>query len=206
MVLALGCVARDAHAQSRRGAPDDDGVYGRLANDTVLSAEVGGGLALSNGELRGAFAATLRARALDTGGLFVGYQIAPGAIRHDALSLGLDLRPLTLARIFQDWERGPRTLDLFIDSIGLELGAAWVRPGLAWGNGSGIAWVFGAGAEVPLWWSSGNAVCLRAHVRWTHAAPSDALAPSSAQDDSLFVTANLVFRAMANLGHVRTVR
>ncbi len=204
LTVALACVlvSQVVHAQTE--APSDDGVYGRLSRDTVLSIEAGGGLGLSNGEPRGAFASTLRARALDTGGVFLSYQLAPGDPRHDAIALGLDLRMLTLARIFQDMERGPRTLDLFLDSIGLELGAAWVRPGLPWGRGSGIAWVLGTGAELPLAWRSGDAVTLRAGVRWVHSTGSDALAPSATSDDAVFVTASLVLRAMANLGHVRS--
>jgi hypothetical protein len=194
---------RQSFAQ-RTDAPADDGVYGRLSRDTTLSVEVGGGLGLSNGAPRGAFTTTLRARSLDTGGVFLAYQLAPGDRRHDALALGLDLRMLTLARIFQDMERGPRTLDLFLDSIGLELGAAWVRPGLPWGQGSGIAWVLGAGAEIPLAWRAGDAMCLRAGVRWVHSTGADALAPSATPDDAVFVTATLVLRAMANLGHVRS--
>jgi hypothetical protein len=63
-----------------------------------------------------------------------------------------------MARIFSDLERGPRLLDLWLDSIGLELGAAWLRPGAPVHQGSGVGFWLGAGMELPLFWSSGDAV------------------------------------------------
>ncbi|MDP3274896.1 MAG: hypothetical protein Q8Q09_06830 [Deltaproteobacteria bacterium] len=199
IALANVC-ATDAHAQRV------DGVYGRLDHDTALSVEAGGGIAVSNGALRPGFSATIRARALDTLGLFAGYDHAFGAVRHDAISLGLDLRVLTLGRIFSDLERGPRTLDLFLDSITLELGASLVRPGERWGQGSGIAWIVGGGAELPLYWNQGTALMFRASVRWIHASAFDPHAPSAQADDAVFVTGSLVLRTMASLGHTRTTR
>lgn len=197
-----------ARAQPRAepAAPSDDGVYGRLRRDTVLSLEAGAGVAFVAGEVRPAVAGALRARALDTIGPFVAYQFVPGASRQDALGLGLDLRVLTLARIFSNLERGPRTLDLWLDSIGLELGAAWIRPGAPWGSGSGVGWWLGGGMELPVYWSSGDAFCLRLQARWVHSSITDALATGLVSDDSVQITANLVLRLMANLGHVRSTR
>lgn len=206
--LGFSSVSYEVSAQSRpfTSGSADDGVYGRLSSDSVLSAEVGGGIAFASGTVAPALSASLRFRALDTGGVFVFYQNAigtsAGAARNDALGLGLDLRPLTLARIFQDWERGPRALDLFLDSIGLELGASVVNIGANWGTQSGLAWVLGTGFEYPLWWGSSTALTLRLSARWIHAHPSDAWVASLAPSDTVSVTGLLVLRTMVNLGHV----
>lgn len=206
-VVGLCPSAAFAQSSSREApAPNDDGVYGRLRRDTVFVIEGGGGFALTNNEVRPSFNGTLRARALDTIGLFAAYQNAPGASRSDALGLGLDLRILTLGRIFSDLERGPRLLDLWLDSIGLELGAAWTRPGAALNQGSGVGFWLGGGMELPLFWSSGDAFCLRLQGRWTHSSAFDGLASGPFQDDSFTLSANLVVRLMANLGHVRSGR
>jgi len=196
-----------AQSSSRTAvAPSDDGIYGRLRSDTVWVIEGGGGVAWTNPDLRPSFNGTLRVRALDTFGLFAAYQNAPGASRSDALGFGLDLRILTLARIFSDLERGPQWLDLWLDSIGIELGAAWMRPGDPLHQGSGIGWWLGGGMDLPLFWSAGDAFCLRLQGRWTHSSPFDALASGPQQDDSFTLSANLVGRFMAHVGHVRTGR
>lgn len=212
VAAGLSLIDSPAHAQSSAAVPraqsatNDDGVYGRLRRDTVFVLEGGGGFAVGGGEVRPSFNGTVRARALDTIGLFAAYQNAPGASRSDALGLGLDLRILTMARIFSDLERGPRLLDLWLDSIGLELGAAWLRPGAPVHQGSGVGFWLGAGMEVPLFWSSGDAFCLRLQGRWTHSSAFDGLASGPVQDDSFTLSANLVVRLMANLGHVRSGR
>lgn len=203
-VALSSLVSREARAQSGAVAPSDDGVYGRLSRDTVFVLEAGGGVAFTpnTDSVRPSFNGTFRVRALDTIGLFASYQNAPGASRYDALGLGLDLRILTLGRIFSDLERGPRTLDLWLDSIGLELGAAWTQPGAPLHQGSGVGLWLGGGMELPLYWNSGDAFCLRLQGRWTHSSAFDGLASSAGQDDSFTLSANLVVRLMAHTGHV----
>ena len=195
-------------------AGDVDGVYGRLRADTALSLEAGGGIAtvsestgVGNGSQmlwRPMFVATARARYLDMSGLFLAYQVAFGGARYDALALGVDLRPLMMARIAQDWEQGPRWADLTLDSIGLELGVAWVRPGASWQSGSGLALVFGAGVDLPLVWGHGNGLMLRVGCRWIHSTESDAQGPGAGVNsgESVMLTLNLVGRTMARLGFV----
>ena len=211
MLLFCG-VSSSALAQNRPTA--SDGVYGRLSADTVLSAEIGGGISIASNPVSPTIAPTiaptvstsLRVRALDSAGIFVFYQNAFGPTRNDALGLGLDLRPLMLARIFQDWERGPRTLDLFIDSIGLELGLSVQNIGAQWGATSGLSWVFGAGAEVPLVWGASTALCLRLSARWLHSHPSDVWAATVGPNDTVSINMLLVLRTMTNVGHVGSGR
>lgn len=186
-------------------ADETDGVYGRLRADTVLSIEASGGLALTVTGPRGALLATARARALDTAGLFVSYGYAFGTTRYDALAAGVELRPMMLGRIFSDLEHGPHWLDLLIDSIGIEMGLAWLRPGESWRAGSGLGFVLGSGAELPLRWHDGNGLMARLGVRWVHAASWDAQNPGEgpSSGESLFVTLGLSGRAMVRIGHVR---
>lgn len=181
-----------------------DGVYGRLRGDTALSIEGSGGVAFAPDGVRPVFGGTLRARYLDMTGIFLAYDNAPGATRFDALSLGADIRPLMFARIFSDWERGPRFVDLLLDSIGIEMGIAWVRPGEAWGTGSGLSWVFGAGVELPLLWSNGSGLTLRVGVRWIHAEAWDPQSAGTglAAGEGVLLNLALVGRTMARLGLV----
>lgn len=202
MVMVLNAVTVQS---STAHASDDDGVYGRLHADTTLSLEAGAGplLSFTDTEPHVALATTFRARALDMTGAFLGYQ---HAIRdNNAIVLGIDLRPLVFARIFSDLEHGPRWLDLTIDSLGLELGTALLRPGLPRHEGAGLALVVGSGIDVPFAWSEGTGLLLRFAVRWLHAAPWDVLGPGVTGGDSVLFTLNLVGRTMVRLGliHVR---
>jgi hypothetical protein len=205
-IVGLSFFSLCATARAQQRPALNDGVYGRLSADSVLSAEAGAGVTVTPSATTvasPAASATVRFRALDSAGLFLFYQSSFTATRNDALGLGVDLRPLTLARIFQDWERGPRALDLFVDSIGLELGVSVLNVGGAWGVNSGLAWVFATGAELPLWWGASSALCLRGSVRWLHSHPSDAAVASAQASDSLTVAGLLVFRTMVNVGHLR---
>lgn len=198
---AFGSLALAAALLAPRAAraQEPDGVYGRLRADAVLSLEAGGGVALLRDGARPALAVTARARALDMAGFFLGYERAFGATRRDAAALGVELRPLMLGRIFTDNERGPRWLDLTVDSLGLEMGAALLQPGEAWRAGAGVAFVLGTGVDLPLAWSRGDGLLLRVGVRWTHARAWDAQGPGDDADTVAF-TLNLVGRAMTRLG------
>lgn len=198
VALSLG-LAGDARAQS--SSQLRDGIYGRLSGDLVLSGEVFGGLSSrADGSAFGG--AAFRLRALDMTGLVVGYDWAFAPGRGDALWFGVDLRPAMLARISFDSERGPRWFDLMIDSIGIDLGGAWVRPGEALGNGSGLSFMLGTGVEVPLSWSNGGGWMLRLSGRWYSAQRWDA--QGTGRDDSAWqVGLGVVWRATVNAGLVR---
>lgn len=202
--VAIACVIASAIALPTRALASDptnvDGVYGRFRADTAISLEAGGGVGVVSSGARGAFDANVRMRYLDMTGIFVGFDSAPGSTRMDALSVGVDFRPLMLARIFSDWEHGPRWVDLVADSVGLDMGVAVMNLGGQWRSDSGLAYVLGGGAELPLVWHAGTALMLRVSVRWIHAAGWDAEA--SATGDMVLVTAAIVGRTMARLGLV----
>jgi hypothetical protein len=203
-MIAAGAVSLFAMSAHASDVITPDGVYGRLRGDTALSVEAGGGLAIAPDGLRPNIEVTARARYLDMAGIFLSYDNAPGASRFDGLSLGIDLRPLMFARIFSDWEQGPRFLDLMVDSIGFDFGTAWMRPGDAWGNGSGFAWLFGAGIDFPLVWGNGSGLMLRLSLRWLHSTPWDPQRAGVDQSagEGLLVNLSLVGRTMTRLGLV----
>lgn len=205
----LAAAPREAAAQ----APPD-GIWGRLRADAVFSLEAGGGVAVVADAARPVVSGVFRVRALDTAGLFAAYQYAFVGPRYDALALGVELRPLMLARIFSDAEHGPRWVNLMLDSIGIELGGAWIRPGDPWGAGSGAGFHLGGGVELPFAWNEGNGLAVRLGVRWTHATGFDAQGPAAAAGattsggapppagESVAFTLSLVGRVMARLGLV----
>jgi hypothetical protein len=202
IVAATVCLVAPSARASDVVMPD--GVYGRLRGDTALSIEAGGGLAIAPDGARPNIEVTARARYLDMAGVFLSYDNAPGATRFDGLSLGIDLRPAMFARIFSDLEHGPRFLDLMLDSIGFDFGTAWMRPGDPWGNGSGFAWLFGGGIDLPLVWSNGSGLLLRLSVRWLHSTPWD---PQRAGLDrgageGVLIDLSFVGRTTARLGLV----
>jgi hypothetical protein len=207
VVVAAACAAWAPPCAAQSEGPD--GVYGRLRADGTLSIEAGAGVLLDGRGARPWFDATARARYLDTAGLFVAYGIGVGGARYDALTLGVDLRPLMLARFFSDLERGPQTVDLVLDSIGLEMGVAWLRPGETFRAGSGFALMLGTGVEFPLYWQRGNGLTLRLAVRWVHSTASDSQGPATgataamepaASAEAALLTLDLVGRGMTRLG------
>lgn len=197
--VALALMAEPARAQ--RTGSDRDGIYGRLGGDLVLSAEAYGGFTSRDegGALGGA---AFRLRALDTAGLVLGYDWAFTRERGDALWFGVDFRPVMLARISYDDERGPRWYDLMIDSLGIDLGASWSRPGAALGAGSGLTFMLGTGVEVPLTWADGGGWLVRLSGRWYSAQRWDA--QGTGRDDSAWqVAVGIVWRATVRAGLVR---
>ena len=123
LALALMLSAATAHADA---VDQEDGVYGRLAGDLMLSAELGISETVGDERSRGE---SLAARAsllyLITAGLFVQYNesfdIDSQPITR-SLTSGVELRPLFLGRWAEDTERGPALLDLWLDSLSLTLG------------------------------------------------------------------------------------
>ncbi len=177
-----------------------DGVYGRLGGDLVLSVEAHGGVVSTATQSLPAAGAVLRARTLDMTGLALGYDRALGGSRYDVLWAAIDLRPAFLARWVSDLQHGPRWLDLMLDSLGVELGAAWMRPGSEGPQGFGM--VFGGGVELPLVWRRGDGATLRLGARYFAVRPWDQ--QGTGRDDSAVeVTAGIVLRQMTQAGLVR---
>lgn len=183
-------------ASARAAAAQDvGGAYGRLGGDLVLSVEALGAWSDGPGGAAGALSVAARARYLEMTGVALGYDRAFADGRRDALWLAVDFRPAWLARFTNDLERGPRWLDLLLDSIGVELGGAWVRPGEALGRGGGFGFVLGGGVELPLVWSRGDGLMLRVGARWVSARAWDAQG-TGAQDGWAELGAGLVLRTL----------
>jgi hypothetical protein len=144
--LALASTMALARAASAASPPP---TYGRIDGDVAFV--VGAGMVVAP---RGVLAeAELRVRYLDSAGAFVTYEDAPlvgsPAEPRRCIVAGVELRPMFLLRWLQGLETEHAALDLWIDSIGLELGALWLQPaGDGFGARAGVQ--FGLGMEVPV--------------------------------------------------------
>lgn len=197
--VLLAAMASPGAAFAQRA--EADGVYGRFDGDLVLSAELMGAWGDTPTGGAGAASAAVRARFMDMTGLALGYDRAISAQRHDALWLAVDFRPAWLARTNYDWEQGPRWLDLMVDSIGVDLGVAWLRPGEPVRSGGGVGFALGGGFEVPLVWARGDGVMLRFALRWITSRPWDAQG-TGGRDGMLEAGVGLVFRTLVRSGAV----
>ncbi len=146
-----------------------DTTYGRLDGDVTFVA--GAGLTVGPRSPRGEV--ELRARYLETAGLFATYE--DGVVLHaDAeprrvLAGGLELRPLFLGRWLTGRELGSPRADLAIDSLAIEVGAFLAQPmGGSLGQRPGLQ--AGLGVELPLLpRASGPWIGLHGGVRWSDA-------------------------------------
>jgi hypothetical protein len=118
--LAVSLTA--ASFTTRAAAEDVDGVYGRLDGDVAVTGEaslvVGGEGAAVGGRLAASY--------LTMSGVYLGYEQGLGMPDQSLArrwSAGIELRPAFMARFLSDLERGPALLDLWLDSIGVNLGA-----------------------------------------------------------------------------------
>lgn len=202
MLASLAC-ATPALAQVRTERTSDDGVWGRFGSDLVLSIGANAGIGLGDPVLsaRGSSDPTfsldleLRLRVIDTAGIVLAPEWRPdGASR---LIAAVDLRPIFLARFLFGFGSGDRYVDLFLDSIGLDLGATIFAPD----GRVAVAWAIGFGADVPLWVPPEitGALALRLAARWTGAGSADVWGPNRAVDDWT-IHAGLLVRFHANVG------
>jgi hypothetical protein len=152
--LAAGvwlCAARalaDEHPPPHAPLPGSDGVYGRMDGILALAGDVG--VELEDGETRGAL--RVSAHYLWIAGVYGRYSDAFGGAEQRparVASFGVDLRPLFLPRFSQDWEQGPATLDLALDSLSLS-GGAWFGGPVAGSFGDQRGFELGLGFGVPL--------------------------------------------------------
>jgi hypothetical protein len=164
VALAVGCLCGGTDA---RGEGVAEPSYGRVEGDVTLVA--GAGAAVASGGARAA--GELRARYLETAGVFGTYEDGPiigsssGPSR--VVAGGLELRPLFLYRWLQGHETRRARLDLAIDSIGLELGLTWQQPqGGSFTSSPGLE--VGLGLEVPLLLdATGLWLAFHGGVRWS---------------------------------------
>jgi hypothetical protein len=188
----LLCSPSLAHAQ--RG----DGAYGRLDHDLALSAGISGG-AVTNDRVHPAWTGStsleLRARILDSGGVFaIGEWRPEGDSR---VIVGVDVRPLFLPRFLLGAQTGSQWLDLLIDSIGLDLGAA-IGP---FDAAAGAALAIGFGLDVPLFLpaDTSGGIFLRLGARYVTASALDQAAPHGGTTDWVLL-AGLDVRALVTTG------
>lgn len=179
-------------------ADSGDTVYDRLDGDLTLSIGIGGGIAFfdrTGPDVTGTTTLEARARILDSGGLLVSPEWRP--LGDSRLIVALDLRPLFLIRFFTNLESGDRYIDLFVDSIGIDLGIA-VLP---LSHEVGVATAIGLGLDIPLYLPNGarGGLFLRVSSRYVGASPTDQLAPRGGTDD-LAVLFVLTVRGIADLG------
>jgi hypothetical protein len=144
----------------------DDPSHGRLEGDLTLVA--GAGVAVVPGGARAD--ADLRLRYLETAGIFATYEdgslIGSGADPLRVLAAGLEVRPLFLLRWLKGLETSRARADLALDSIGLQLGAAFTQPSVAsFGSIPGLE--VAVGIELPILASAtGPWLRLEGGLRW----------------------------------------
>lgn len=153
------------------------GAYGRFGGDLDLG--FGLGTELERGVVRGAARLTLHYYSMV--GVYGTYRDAFNDHAERAtriVSFGVDLRPGFVPRWAKDMEQGPGTLDLFVDSLSLGLGAFWSQPPRAdFGDQRGFETSLGFG--LPLFGrADGLWLEARGALRWTDV-PTGSAVPSA---------------------------
>ncbi|HEY6729309.1 MAG TPA: hypothetical protein VI197_35100 [Polyangiaceae bacterium] len=125
-----------------------DGVYGRFDGDLDLGLSLGAELESDVERLLVAASAHY----FWTAGIYGTYREAVGDDRDELpartlFSVGVDVRPLFIPRWSLDWQTGPATLDLLLDSISASAGA-YFAPADEGAGRRGFETSFGAG--IPL--------------------------------------------------------
>lgn len=147
-----------------------DTTYGRVEGDIGLVA----GLGVTVGPQSPRASIDLRARYLETAGLFATYEdgalFGNGAEPVRVLAGGLEIRPLFLGRWLTGRELGSPRLDLALDSLGFELGGFLAQPqGATFGQRPGLQ--AGVALELPiLGRASGPWIGLHGGIRFSDAA------------------------------------
>jgi hypothetical protein len=184
VVLPLVLAASPGEA---RAEPEDTS-YGRIAGD--LGLVVGAGAAFGPRAPRGAF--DLRLRYLESAGLFLTYEDGFGGAAEPTrvFAAGTELRPLFLGRWLTGRELSRGRFDLLLDSIGLELGAAFYQPSGA-SFASRPALQAGLGVELPLLENAtGPWIGLHGGARWSEVAMGSGDI-AGADDRALFLAVTL---------------
>jgi hypothetical protein len=199
-VFFLLLATAQAFAAETGTPPKPDGSYGRFDGDLAIA----GGPGATFGPRGPRLGADLRFRYLSTAGVFASYEDGPligsSAEPRRALALGVELRPLFLARWATGKEIGIAHADLLIDSLGLELGAVFLEPqGAKFGARPGVQ--MGLGLELPILpRASGPFIGMHGGVRFSDAAISGGplVGPS---DRALYLTLSIGWQQLFG-GHV----
>ena len=137
-----------AVSRARADGPGD-GLYGRFDSDFTLAVGVGGGATWrqepdAGHAVHGTAVADARLLVLDAAGPFLSARWGPHAGAY--VLAGVELRPLFPALFLLNLSTGHEWVDLFVQSLSVELGAAMLP--LSGDLGVGLA--VGLGVEVPL--------------------------------------------------------
>jgi hypothetical protein len=191
-VLVVSALAGRAHAQQ------GDGAYGRLDGDLALSAGVNGGVVIDDRvhpAPTGSVSLELRARILDSGGLFAAGEWRPEG--DSRVIVGVDVRPFFLPRFLLGLESGFQWFDLLLDSIGVDIGAA-MGP---FDHDAGVGLAIGFGLDVPLFLPerTSGGVFLHLGARYVTASAFDQVAPLGGTTDWVLL-AGLDVRAFVATG------
>jgi len=166
--------------------------YGRMEGDVTLVAGAGAAVAARGPRAEG----ELRMRYLESAGVFASYEDGPllgsQSVPRRVLAAGLEIRPFFLGRWLTGRETQRARVDLALDSLGIELGAALAQPaGASFASRAGVQ--AGLGLEIPfLREATGPWIGLHAGVRWSE----ESLASGrvrDANDQGLFVAITLAW-------------
>jgi len=194
VVLGLAGASRVAHAGG-------DTSYGRVEGDLELAP--GAGVTVASYGVRPTL--DLRARYLSMAGVFVTYEdsLQRAADPARQVATGVELRPLFVVRWLQGLESGSPTLDLLVDSFGLELGAFFAQPPAA-GFGARMGVQASLGLELPLF-AHAEGLFLTAHggVRLSDRWVSEASFAGPERERAAFLTLGLAWHEIAFAGILR---
>ncbi len=200
LVALAALVAVPAWCRPARAEDRPEPSYGRIEGDLTLVAGAGGVVAprapRAEGELRVRYLETAGVFATYEDGAFSGWPAEPRRV----LAAGVEVRPLFLFRWLRGHEVRHAAFDLVVDSIGLEVGAAFAQAaGEGFASRAGVQ--VGLGLEVPL---SGNAsgpwIGLHGGLRWMDAALASA-STADADDREAFLAISLAWHQVV-VAHV----
>lgn len=177
LVLAMPYTAR---AQEHRGD-----AYGRLASETTLTLGLGAGAQLIEPQSLSVIG-DVRLRYLESVGLVFSPEYRSSGIA--AFHLAVEVRPLFWWRFLTAKQTGDYRLDMWLDSIGFELGTSYLTES----SDSKPALMLGAGCDIPLWGRiRPEVIFLHVGVRYVHSLESDyGGAPQGFRDLTTYVTLN----------------
>jgi hypothetical protein len=199
-VVATAALLLAAPASASAG---EDASHGRFDGDLGIASAAG----VTVGPRGPRATADVRFRYLSSAGVFVTYEEGPligsRAEPRRALAFGLEIRPLFLGR----WGRGLETahprFDLLVDSLALELGAAFLEPeGRPFGARPALQ--LGLGLELPIFpRATGPFVGLHGGVRFSDDALSG-LPLAGPADRALYLSIVLGWQQLFG-GHVASL-
>ncbi|MAQ19826.1 MAG: hypothetical protein CMN30_34115 [Sandaracinus sp.] len=209
MTRSLLALALVALAATTAAADDGDGLYDRFDRDLTLAMNVGGGVVLAGGDARPTLAADLRLRVIDTAGPVVAMRYgSDGRTGHGHVLVGVELRPFFPALFLLDLSTGNEWVDLFVQSFGIELGAALFPFDDDFGVGLGV----GLSIELPLLMPSRTSgtfqsIALRLAARRIDGTPSFRATPDQDRSEwTLMATLSFALSARAGIADWEPVR